>query len=277
MVISMLLLRTVVVPPPGGLTLWTTWLPLFFRPVPSRLSEFRLAGSRFRRPRPVLAFFSLAANSWVQGSKSKSKLGTKARAEDIAVEVRKNIAGPFHLVRVASAAKKQLGDASCCAFFQNAMKHHLAGPPAVERFIVGNLQRVEAVGRLETKSCGQHAVVRFKRVQTEVAALRRHARHLVVEGPRLRQRAATSVRSEEHTSELQSRGHLVCRLLLEKKKIKTKGHLVCRLLLEKKKKINNISTNNYKASTLIMLNMKTYHRTINIYNTCISITLIIYV
>src|SRR5690625_3094321 len=28
-----------------------------------------------------------------------------------------------------------------------------------------------------------------------------------------------SQRSEEHTSELQSRGHLVCRLLLEKKKI----------------------------------------------------------
>src|SRR5690625_6828027 len=27
-----------------------------------------------------------------------------------------------------------------------------------------------------------------------------------------------TVRSEEHTSELQSRGHLVCRLLLEKKK-----------------------------------------------------------
>src|SRR5690625_7036452 len=30
--------------------------------------------------------------------------------------------------------------------------------------------------------------------------------------------AQTFVRSEEHTSELQSRGHLVCRLLLEKKK-----------------------------------------------------------
>src|SRR5207253_6595405 len=29
-------------------------------------------------------------------------------------------------------------------------------------------------------------------------------------------------RSEEHTSELQSRGHLVCRLLLEKKKTKKK-------------------------------------------------------
>src|SRR5690625_6986913 len=30
------------------------------------------------------------------------------------------------------------------------------------------------------------------------------------------------IRSEEHTSELQSRGHLVCRLLLEKKKNKKK-------------------------------------------------------
>src|SRR5690625_2610229 len=30
--------------------------------------------------------------------------------------------------------------------------------------------------------------------------------------------SATDLRSEEHTSELQSRGHLVCRLLLEKKK-----------------------------------------------------------
>src|SRR5690625_6930718 len=29
---------------------------------------------------------------------------------------------------------------------------------------------------------------------------------------------STHIRSEEHTSELQSRGHLVCRLLLEKKK-----------------------------------------------------------
>src|SRR5690625_6143214 len=30
-------------------------------------------------------------------------------------------------------------------------------------------------------------------------------------------RTVWSIRSEEHTSELQSRGHLVCRLLLEKK------------------------------------------------------------
>src|SRR5207253_7556352 len=32
-----------------------------------------------------------------------------------------------------------------------------------------------------------------------------------------------AMRSEEHTSELQSRGHLVCRLLLEKKKNKVKN------------------------------------------------------
>src|SRR5690625_4141229 len=38
----------------------------------------------------------------------------------------------------------------------------------------------------------------------------------VEEGPHV------TTRSEEHTSELQSRGHLVCRLLLEKKKTRQK-------------------------------------------------------
>src|SRR5947209_12789120 len=36
--------------------------------------------------------------------------------------------------------------------------------------------------------------------------------------PRVRVKRATATRSEEHTSELQSRQYLVCRLLLEKKK-----------------------------------------------------------
>src|SRR2546422_6857104 len=39
--------------------------------------------------------------------------------------------------------------------------------------------------------------------------------------PRARARGSRSSRSEEHTSELQSRLHLVCRLLLEKKKNRT--------------------------------------------------------
>src|SRR5687768_17798554 len=51
-----------------------------------------------------------------------------------------------------------------------------------------------------------------------------------------------AARSEEHTSELQSRLHLVCRLLLEKKKKK------------KKQKINDDNNNNvilYKPVTLV--------------------------
>src|SRR5690625_6255038 len=39
---------------------------------------------------------------------------------------------------------------------------------------------------------------------------------------------AAAVRSEEHTSELQSRGHLVCRLLLEKKKRSARSSRVSR-------------------------------------------------
>src|SRR5437870_11471432 len=39
-------------------------------------------------------------------------------------------------------------------------------------------------------------------------------------------------RSEEHTSELQSRGHLVCRLLLEKKKRATASELAHEPLID---------------------------------------------
>src|SRR3712207_7040782 len=47
---------------------------------------------------------------------------------------------------------------------------------------------------------------------------RRAARRPATRVPTLPLRAATRSRSEEHTSELQSRQYLVCRLLLEKKK-----------------------------------------------------------
>src|SRR2546421_779473 len=46
----------------------------------------------------------------------------------------------------------------------------------------------------------------------------------------------SSDRSEEHTSELQSRSDLVCRLLLAKKnttELQSRSELVCRLLIEK--------------------------------------------
>src|SRR2546430_10257963 len=45
-----------------------------------------------------------------------------------------------------------------------------------------------------------------------------------------RRRAAILLRSEEHTSELQSQSNLVCRLLLEKKNTKDVGTHVPRLL-----------------------------------------------
>src|SRR5438093_2284488 len=53
------------------------------------------------------------------------------------------------------------------------------------------------------------------RVPPDAAARGRRADHLV------RRRHAQRARSEEHTSELQSLTNLVCRLLLEKKKIRT--------------------------------------------------------
>src|SRR5207253_9914234 len=56
---------------------------------------------------------------------------------------------------------------------------------------------------------------RYARAQSR-NSLRRSAR------PDPTSRADRRRRSEEHTSELQSRGHLVCRLLLEKKKKKQK-------------------------------------------------------
>src|SRR5436305_9064857 len=43
-------------------------------------------------------------------------------------------------------------------------------------------------------------------------------------------------RSEEHTSELQSRPHLVCRLLLEKKKINRRSEIRCQILTSDKRR-----------------------------------------
>src|SRR3712207_8873394 len=49
-----------------------------------------------------------------------------------------------------------------------------------------------------------------------------HARSAALAGWRRAVEAACAWRSEEHTSELQSRQYLVCRILLEKKKKKRK-------------------------------------------------------
>src|SRR5436853_2230360 len=71
-------------------------------------------------------------------------------------------------------------------------------------------------------------------------ALRAVARRRGLPRPELHRRDAG--RSEEHTSELQSLRHLVCRLLLEKKKKKKK-------IKKKQKKKNNTSKRTQQAST----------------------------
>src|SRR5207253_4603985 len=59
--------------------------------------------------------------------------------------------------------------------------------------------------------------------------------HTDLQHPPHREKCRRSTRSEEHTSELQSRGHLVCRLLLEKKKKQlTNTRSYCKTLDNKK-------------------------------------------
>src|SRR5207244_11155987 len=61
--------------------------------------------------------------------------------------------------------------------------------------------------------------------QLDGAAHDRRARHGVRTDEQLELLAVAARRSEEHTSELQSPDHLVCRLLLEKKKHNTKHQI----------------------------------------------------
>src|SRR5258708_29097730 len=64
-----------------------------------------------------------------------------------------------------------------------------------------------------------HAMALYREAERLVAASRTEDHKEAVRAPDARPRGrAPSHRSEEHTSELQSPDHLVCRLLLEKKK-----------------------------------------------------------
>src|SRR5699024_12351914 len=77
-----------------------------------------------------------------------------------------------------------------------------APPPIPTLFPYTTLFRSETVSQLHT----------------EVEQLRNQARRATERAESLQSAWDTHVRSEEHTSELQSRFDLVCRLLLEKKK-----------------------------------------------------------
>src|SRR5438445_7332535 len=73
------------------------------------------------------------------------------------------------------------------------------------------------------RSCARAPLLRSPACNTPDAARRRANRAVPRDrsrrpSPRVTDGAAAESRSEEHTSELQSRQYLVCRLLLEKKK-----------------------------------------------------------
>src|SRR5690625_7068040 len=63
-----------------------------------------------------------------------------------------------------------------------------------------------------------------------------------------RKKTSTAGRSEEHTSELQSRGHLVCRLLLEKKNKKTRKR---EIITNQHKKPHHHKLHRYKRNKIL--------------------------
>src|SRR2546428_11898804 len=115
----------------------------------------------------------------------------------------------------------------------------VAGPvgedrlPRSARLVLGHLGEAGAGDQLhggedpahEVGAAGAHVLVGGVEDRLERGPERLLARHFAL--PELLERVAGVVgagplRSEEHTSELQSRSDLVCRLLLEKKKTETK-------------------------------------------------------
>src|SRR3712207_7420020 len=83
-------------------------------------------------------------------------------------------------------------------------------PPRSTLFPYTTLFRSGVLGQVDLRCVARHDHLR---VVAEASQEHQH----------LRRGRVLSLRSEEHTSELQSRQYLVCRLLLEKKKIGPTG------------------------------------------------------
>src|SRR5690625_6612892 len=95
--------------------------------------------------------------------------------------------------------------------------------PALERALEG---REPVASAAEPELTPEAALAAAEAELASATALRkatqRRVRELEKREARMKTARDAAKRSEEHTSELQSRGHLVCRLLLEKKKQKQK-------------------------------------------------------
>src|SRR5437870_1871868 len=81
--------------------------------------------------------------------------------------------------------------------------------PRAERKIVQIMQKRQHDKRVQRKFVAEHA---FHMDASNTG----DGEEIKNDGGEIKGDAHSTVRSEEHTSELQSRGHLVCRLLLEK-------------------------------------------------------------
>src|SRR3712207_8628234 len=95
-------------------------------------------------------------------------------------------------------------------------------PPRSPLFPYTTLFRSGAAILIHRPRASKRRVLKIVEEDPPAVVVHLHHRHEVARDEPLR--------SEEHTSELQSRQYLVCRLLLEKKK--TRLSLACRLLLE---------------------------------------------
>src|SRR5690625_6255307 len=84
-------------------------------------------------------------------------------------------------------------------------------------FVIANLSTYYHINpEIALQRTNRKFISRFQFIEKSVAASKREI--TTVSQAEMDEYWDQAKRSEEHTSELQSRGHLVCRLLLEKKK-----------------------------------------------------------
>src|SRR5207253_7952399 len=102
-------------------------------------------------------------------------------------------------------------------FLEDGHRNGVLHGKGTKRRAVGrkNPNEIRAAVRHVDPALGIHVAVLAESNQAVSCGGAPRSRGFLADGQELLSRG---VRSEEHTSELQSRGHLVCRLLLEKKK-----------------------------------------------------------
>src|SRR5205814_7841738 len=89
-------------------------------------------------------------------------------------------------------------------------------PPIGFSAVAASACSLNSVGKKRTHCAAISNIAADMRQKMPV--LNRSTRNVGTSGPRIAPNEPPTARSEEHTSELQSLRHLVCRLLLEKKK-----------------------------------------------------------